>query len=73
MTERKQSYAVPCASTFRDAVLALAVARNVNVGDIARSVMLILPEAAIAATPDPGEPAAKDRETIILKSGPSLA
>jgi hypothetical protein len=71
MTGRKKSYTVPCASTFRDAVMALAVTRNVNVGDIARSVMLILPEAAIAATLDPGEPTAKDRETIVLKSGPS--
>lgn len=71
MTERKKSYAVPCAAAFRDAIMALAASRNVNVGDIARSVMLILPEAAIAATTDPGEPAANDRETIILKSGPS--
>ena len=71
MTERKKSYAVPCASTFRDAVMALAETQNVNVGDIARSVMLVLPNAAIAATVDPGEPTAKDRETIILKSGPS--
>jgi hypothetical protein len=72
MTERKKSYAVPCASTFRDEVMALAAARDVNVGDIARSVILILPEAAIAATVDPGEPAPDDRETIILKSGPSV-
>ena len=71
MTERKKSYAVPCATAFRDAVMALAASRNVNVGDIARSVMLILPEAAIETTPDPGEPAADDRETIVLKSGPS--
>lgn len=72
MTERKKSYAVPCASKFRDEVLALAAARNVNVGDIARSVILVLPQDVIAATQDPGEPAADDRETIILKSGPSV-
>lgn len=67
---RKTSYAVSCSSAFRDAVAALADRRKVNVGDLARSIMLTLPAATIAAYPDPGEPEPDDRETIILKSGP---
>lgn len=67
----KHSYTIPCASVFRDAVDALAARRRVNVGDIARSVLLVMPPALIAGFPDPGEPAAGDRETVILKSGPA--
>lgn len=70
MTATKKSYAIACASAFRDDVLALAARRGVNVGDLARSVMLVAPQAAVAAMADPGEPQAGDRETIILKSGP---
>lgn len=68
-TERKQSYAIPCATAFRDRVQALADRRGVNVGDIARSVMLTVSGGVIDAHPDPGEPARDDRETVILKSG----
>jgi len=68
---RKRSYAVPCAAAFRDQVLALAERRKVNVGDLARSVLLLLPRATVAAFPDPGEPAPDDRESVVLKSGPS--
>ena len=68
---RKHSYVIPCSSDFRDAVQALADRREVNVGDIARSVMLIISHDTIAACPDPGEPGANDRETVILKSGPN--
>lgn len=68
---RKQSYVVPCPSAFRDAVLALAERRKVNVGDLARSVLLLLPRPTIDDFPDPGEPTADDRESVILKSGPS--
>jgi hypothetical protein len=67
----KHSYTIPCASGFRDAVDQLAVRRKVNVGDIARSVLLVVPAEVIAAFPDPGEPPAEDRETVILKSGPA--
>lgn len=70
-SQRKVSYAIPCASIFRDQVGELADRRNVNVGDIARSVMLTLPEKLIQSMDDPGEPDLEDRETIILKSGPS--
>ena len=65
----KNSYTIPSSSGFRDRVQALANVRDVNVGDLARSVMLVVPAEAIAATADPGEPAANDRETVVLKSG----
>lgn len=68
----KHSYTVPCASAFRDAAEALAHKRRVNVGDIARSILLVMPQAVIDGYPDPGEPKSDDRETVILKSGPAL-
>jgi DnaJ domain. len=70
-TSVKHSYTIACASAFRDAVESLAARRRVNVGDIARSVLLVMPPALIAGFPDPGEPPAEDRETVILKSGPA--
>lgn len=66
----KTSYVIPCATAFRDAVQALAHARGMNAGDLARSVMLTLPAEAIASFPDPGGPGLEDRETVVLKSGP---
>ncbi len=68
-TVRKQSYTIPCASTFRAAVGELAARRGGNAADLARSVVLVVPPAIIAAFADPGGPAANDRETVILKSG----
>lgn len=68
---RKKSYVIPCSSGFRDAILRLAEQRSVNVGDIARSVLLVVPVATVAACPDPGEPGPEDREVVILKSGPN--
>ena len=67
----KHSYTVPCASAFRDAVEALAAKRRVNVGDIARSVLLVVNAGQLQTHPDPGEPPHDDRETVILKSGPA--
>ncbi len=67
----KHSYTVPCSSTFREAVEALAESRQVNVGDLARSVLLVVPAAGVEQFPDPGEPPSHDRETVILKSGPA--
>lgn len=69
MTVVKASYTIPCSSAFRDAVTALAERRGVNAGDLARAVMLMVPEADIASAADPGEPAGDDRETVIMKSG----
>lgn len=68
---KKSSYTIPCASRFRDDIAALATRRKVNAGDLARSVMLLVPMHEIEAFPDPGNPAADDRETVILKTGPA--
>jgi len=67
----KRSYTIPCASRFRDAFQALARRRGVNVADLARSVLLLIPRGVIEAFPDPGGPAADDRETVIVRSGPA--
>ena len=67
----KRSYTIPCASRFRDAFQALARRRGVNVADLTRSVLLLVPRAVIEAFPDPGAPAADDRETVIVRSGPA--
>lgn len=67
----KHSYTVPCSSVFREAVEALAESRQVNVGDLARSVLLVVPGSQVESFPDPGEPPSHDRETVILKSGPA--
>lgn len=69
-TGPNRSYVVQCASDFRDAVLDLAKRKGVNVGSLARAVLLVLPDEAIRMWPDPGEPDSEDRETVTLKSGP---
>ena len=38
---------------FRDAVMDLAARRRVNVGDLARSVLLVVPGGVIDEFPDP--------------------
>ena len=68
---KKQSYTIPCSSAFRDIVIKLAEDRSVNVADLVRSVLLVLPEDIIKRFPDPGEPEAGDREKTIVKTGPS--
>ena len=68
---KKHSYTVPCSSRFRDEVLALAERKGCNVADLARSVVLVVPEQAIASADDPGDPARDDRETVVLQSGRS--
>lgn len=70
-TIAKQSYTIPCSSRFRDDVAALARDKGVNVGDLARSVVLIVPPALLIAYPDPGEPEKNDREAVMVKSGPA--
>lgn len=69
MSSVKKSYTLPCSTVFRDSVLALAGRRRVNAGDLARSVMLVVPEDDISAYPDPGGPPPDDREPVVLKSG----
>lgn len=70
-TVTKQSYTIPCSSRFRDQVLDLARRQGVNVADVARSVVLVVPPALLAAFSDPGGPAKGDRETVMVKTGPS--
>ncbi|MBI1777390.1 MAG: J domain-containing protein [Proteobacteria bacterium] len=65
-----KTYTVACPSRFRDRVNALARRRGVSVADLARAVLLTLPEEALAGLPDPGEPGQGDREEVRLKSGP---
>jgi hypothetical protein len=67
----KHSYTIPCSSAFRDAVERLAQGRGVNVGDMARSVLLVVPVDVIETYDDPGEPPSEDREVVVLKSGPA--
>ena len=67
----KTSYTIPCSSAFRDAINALAASRQVNVADLARSILLVIPETAVREIPDPGDPPPEDREETTLKSGPS--
>ena len=67
----KTSYTIPCSSSFRDAISTLAAAREVNVADLARSILLVIPETVIQGVPDPGDPQREDREETVLKSGPS--
>lgn len=69
--DKSQSYVVQCSTDFRDAVLDLAQRKGVNVGSLARAVILLLPEEVVTLWPDPGEPDSGDRETVTLKSGPS--
>lgn len=72
LSNTKHSYTIPCSSAFRDAVERLAQGRGVNVGDMARSVLLVVPLAVIEGFDDPGEPPADDREVVVLKSGPAV-
>ena len=68
---RKSSYTIPCASSFRDEINALAVSLRGNVADVARSILLTVPEDVIRTIPDPGGPPPGDREETLIKSGPS--
>jgi len=67
----KHSYTIPCSSEFRNRVSQLADRKKVNVADLARSVLLMVSDVDISRFDDPGDPDPQDRETIILKSGPS--
>lgn len=69
--EKSRSYVVPCSSTFRDSILELVGRRRVTAGEMARSVLLLIPQDR-ERFPDPGEPAAEDRESVRLKSGPNI-
>ncbi len=67
--QHKKAYIINCSTSFRDDILQLAKSKKVNVGDLARSTILALPQEMIVRFPDPGEPKNDDREKITLKSG----
>lgn len=69
--KKSQSYIVPCSSSFRDRVTAFADSQGASVADLARGVLLLVPNETVMATDDPGEPAPDDREVVKLQSGPS--
>ena len=64
-----RAYVLPCSSTFRDKVMALAARRGVSAGDLARSVLLLISKDVLSRTVDPGEPSPEDREIVKLQSG----
>ena len=64
-----RAYVLPCSSTFRDKVMALAARRGVSAGDLARSVLLLISKDVLSRTVDPGEPSSEDREIVKLQSG----
>lgn len=68
---RGTSYIVPCSSAFRDRVARLAARRGASAADLARAVLLLVGADQLTRVPDPGEPAAADREVIELQSGAS--
>ncbi len=65
----KKAYIINCTTKFRNDIVKLAESKHVNVGDLARSIILTIPEDVINAFPDPGDPSEKDREPVFLKSG----
>lgn len=69
--KKSQSYIVPCSSAFRDRVTSLADSNGASVADLARAVLMLVPNEVVMATDDPGEPAPDDRESVKLQSGPS--
>ncbi len=68
-----QSIAIVCTVAFRRQVLALVAKRKVSVGDLLRSIAILLPpealEEALEKMPDPGDPPLFERENIVIKSG----
>ena len=66
-----RSYSIPCASTFRDTDSAPAKIHRVNVGNLARSVLLPVPRDVVAKYPNSSEPIPDNREQVVHKSGPS--
>jgi len=69
---KKKSYTIPCASTFRDGIVELAARQKINVADLTRSVVLMVPLSHIQKLNDPGEPNREDREAITLQSGKNI-
>ena len=69
MQKTKKAYTISCSSSLRDGIEDLARKKEVNAGDIARSVILTFAKNEIDNFPDPGEPQKHDREELWLKKG----
>lgn len=70
----KQAHIVPCSTRFRQEIEALVRNRNsandnIGIGDLARSVMLLIPNEIIDSQPDPGDPDSNDRDIVTVTSG----
>ncbi len=73
---RKKAHVVACSSHFRQEIESLLRGRsgvndNINIGDLARAVLLLIPEDVIRAQPDPGDPDPRDRDIVTLRGGKS--
>lgn len=77
---RKKSnnaYVVPCSTRFRSELELLLQTRsdgggandNVGLGDLARAVMLLIPQDIIESQPDPGDPDKNDRDIVTVRGG----
>lgn len=60
---------VTCSSQFAADALVTAAEKTCSLGELARSVLLVMPRAIIDAEPDPGEPESTDRESITITHG----
>ena len=69
---KKGSYTIPCSSNFKAAVIQLANSHSVNVGDVARSILFLVPSFILKELPDPGEPNRNDREPVSIQSGKKI-
>lgn len=79
-TTRKKTnnaYVVPCSTRFRGELELLLQSRNdsngandnVGLGDLARAVMLLIPQDIIESQPDPGDPDKNDRDIVTIRGG----
>lgn len=73
-SQQKKAYTVPCSSHFRQEIESLLKNRNssndnVNIGDLARAVMLLIPDEVIESQPDPGDPDRNDRDIVTVLGG----
>ncbi len=62
--KHKKSYTISCSSEFRQKISDLAEEKGVNIADIARSVVIMLPKNTIQAYADPGDAEVGDRDSV---------
>jgi hypothetical protein len=71
---KKNAYVVSCSTRFREQVEGLVQNRknqkqHINIADLTRAVLLLIPPDVIEAQPDPGEPDPNDRDIVTVKGG----